>query len=150
MLTMAELVFRRAGVEDAILLARLEAENFSDPWDASAFEKVLINPAVHFIIAEKDNAPVAFGGMSVVIDECDIINIAVTQDLRRQGIGRNLVEKMLGICRDLGVTAVFLEHRESNVGAAALYEGFGFTPYGTRRGYYSSPTEDAILRKLTL
>lgn len=148
--TMADLVFRRAGVDDATLLARLESENFSDPWDSSAFERVLVNPAVHFIIAEKDGVPVAFGGMTVVVDECDIINLAVSKDLRRQGIGRILVGRMLEICKDLGVVTVFLEHRESNAGAAALYENFGFVPYGTRKNYYTLPVEDAVLRRLTL
>ncbi len=147
---MNELTFRRATVSDAPLLAELEKENFSDPWDSTAFENVLANPAVYFIIIENGNDPIAYGGMTVVADECDIINIAVRENMRRRGIGRILVEKMIGICQSLGVRAIFLEHRESNVPAAALYESFGFVPYNIRRRYYTSPVEDAVLRKLTL
>ena len=147
---MNELTFRRATVEDAELLARMETENFSDPWDVAAFENILRNPAVYFTIIEHCGTPVAYGGMTVVVDECDIINIAVDKSMRRQGIGRILVTQMLDICKELGVVEVFLEHRESNTPAAALYEGFGFVPYGVRKRYYTSPTEDAVLRKLTI
>ncbi len=124
--------------------------NFSDPWDTSAIKNVLANPAVYFTIAEIDGIPVAYGGMTVVVDECDIINIAVMENMRRMGIGKLLVQKMLDICAELGVREIFLEHRESNIPAANLYESFGFSVYGTRKKYYSSPVEDAVLRKISL
>lgn len=147
---MNELTLRRATVDDAPILAEMEKECFTDPWECEYFRGLLANPAVYFIIAEDRGTPVAFGGMTVVIDECDIINVAVAKDMRRQGIGRFMVEQMLDICRNCGVTSVFLEHRASNTAAAALYESFGFQKYDIRRRYYSSPVEDAILRKLTL
>ena len=147
---MNNITFRRATIDDAELLAEMEKLNFSDPWDVAAIKNVLANPAVYFTIAEIDNIPVAYGGMTVVIDECDIINIAVMENMRRMGIGKLMVQRMLDICREIGVTEIFLEHRESNIPAASLYESFGFTVYGTRRKYYSSPTEDAVLRKISL
>ena len=147
---MNNITFRRATTDDAELISEMEKLNFSDPWDLPAIKNVLANPAVYFTIAEIDSIPVAYGGMTIVVDECDIINIAVMENMRRMGIGRLMVRQMLDICKSLGVADIFLEHRESNIPAATLYESFGFAVYGTRKKYYSSPTEDAVLRKISL
>lgn len=149
-ISMSDIIIRKAIAEDADVLSVIEHECFTDPWETPYFQGLLANPAVYFAIAEKDGVPVAFGGMTVVVDECDIINVAVSKAVRRLGIGRAMVAHLLEICKDHGVTSAFLEHRQSNTAAAALYESFGFEPYATRKKYYSSPTEDAILRKLTL
>ena len=145
-----EFTLRRAVPSDAPLLAEMEMRCFSDPWSEDSLERVLANPAVYYLIAESGGTPVGYAGMTVVADECEIINIAVTESVRRCGIGYDMVQAVLDICRSSGVTSVFLEHRESNTAAAALYEKFGFTPYSVRRKYYRSPTEDAILRRLDL
>lgn len=145
---MNDIVFTRATVSDASLLARMEKENFSDPWNEETLSRVLENPATYFIIATLDGNPVAYGGMNIVFEDCDIINLAVSADVRRCGIGRRLVSEMLDICRGAGVENVFLEHRESNTPAAALYESFGFEKYAVRKNYYTSPVENAVMRVL--
>lgn len=149
-LQMNELSVRRASVEDAGLIEEMERACFSDPWSLAAIENYLRNPAVYYVIAENDGEAVGYGGMTVVADECDIVSVAVTESARRGGVGIRLASEMLDICRTLGVATVFLEHRESNAAAAALYDRLGFVPYGVRRKYYTSPTEDAVLRSLSL
>ena len=147
---MSEITVRRATAEDVDALLQMENECFTDPWDRRTFEGLISNPAVYFIIAENSGVPIAFGGMTVIIDECEILNVAVRPEMRQKGIGRLMVNEILDVCRNLDVVTVFLEHRESNVAAASLYESMGFVPYGIRKRYYSSPTEDAILRNLNL
>ena len=72
-----------------------------------------------------------------------INNIAVSENYRRKGIARALLQKMLS---DLsGADSVTLEVRKSNAAAIALYESFGFERVGERRGFYEKPTEDALL-----
>lgn len=146
--------FRRADADDAAVLAAMEIECFSDPWSERSFASVLENPATLFIIAECEHdgsaVPVGYIGATVVADECDIINLAVMQDYRRQGIGFALAEKMIDICRKTSVCAVYLEHRQSNEAAAALYASLGFRNDGIRRRYYTSPVEDAVLMSLKL
>lgn len=85
-----------------------------------------------------------------VADEAEILNIAVRPSFRRQGVGEQLLNGMLERLRSNQVTRVFLEARESNAPAIALYEKHGFVRNGRRRGYYSNPPEDALLfeRKL--
>jgi len=147
---MSEITLRPATVDDAALLAEMEKQCFSDPWDVYAFENILRNPAALFIIAEEDGLAVGYSGMTVVMDECDIINIAVIESHRRRGIGRKMVSSVLDVCKKHSVANVYLEHRESNTPAAALYESFGFVPYGRRKKYYKAPVEDAILRVLEI
>jgi ribosomal-protein-alanine N-acetyltransferase len=100
---------------------------------------------------------VAFGGTG----ECELENMAVTEEWRRHGIGRRLLAAGMLWCRAWRLTPVpadgaespgaptgsglWLEVRASNHGAIAFYENAGFTIAGRRPSYYTQPTEDAIL-----
>ena len=77
--------------------------------------------------------------------EWELENIVVVQGSRRNGVGRRLLEALLAEARQTNGSSVFLEVRESNVPARALYEKSGFTQAGRRRAYYQNPWEDAIL-----
>jgi ribosomal-protein-alanine N-acetyltransferase len=86
----------------------------------------------------------------VIADEAEILNLAVTPDARRRGIGSALLQAGLDHCTRHRVTAVFLEVRESNQQARALYGAHGFRAVGQRAGYYRNPPEDAMVLRLTL
>lgn len=143
---------RRAGTGDAAVLASMERICFGDPWSERTFSALAENPSTLFLIAETADTktPVGYIGASVVMDECDIINLAVMPDHRRSGIGRLLANEMLEICKRSGVQTVYLEHRKSNTAAAFLYASLGFENDGIRRKYYTNPTEDAILMSCKL
>lgn len=78
-------------------------------------------------------------------DEAEILTLAVAPEIRRRGVGRGLLEAFLRRWRG----RVFLEVRASNHAAQALYRSLGFLPAGLRQGYYTSPSEDAIVMQLT-
>ena len=82
--------------------------------------------------------------------EWELENIVVAPDVRRQGIAAQLLEALLLRARETNSESVFLEVRESNAPARALYENAGFRMTGRRQGYYSTPAEDAILYRLAL
>ena len=86
-----------------------------------------------------------------VADEAEIFNIAVAPHFRRQGHGAALVNAALDGMGFRRIQRVFLEVRESNLGAVAFYEKLGFLKNGRRKGYYRDPAEDAITmeKKLT-
>jgi ribosomal-protein-alanine N-acetyltransferase len=86
----------------------------------------------------------------VVAEEWEIENIAVANSARRRGLGTRLLGELLDLARTKGAKAVFLEVRESNRAARALYEKCAFLETGSRRGYYADPEEDAILYRLDL
>lgn len=79
------------------------------------------------------------------LDEAEILNLAVHPEHRRLGIGRGLLDRVLGELARGGVHRVHLEVRETNLAAQAFYREMGFQPAGRRRGYYSRPREDALI-----
>ena len=81
-------------------------------------------------------------------DEGEILNLAVSPATRRTGLGRALVHEMLEALSDRGVRQVYLEVRESNAPARALYAAHGFKEAGRRKQYYRRPVEDAIVLRL--
>jgi len=77
----------------------------------------------------------------------EIENIAIDADARRRGLGTRLLGEFLDRARAEGAQAVFLEVRESNHAARALYEKWAFVESGRRLRYYQNPQEDAIVYK---
>jgi len=80
--------------------------------------------------------------------EWEIENIALAGPARRRGLGTRLLGEFLDLARAQGAEAVFLEVRESNRAARALYEKWSFMRSGRRQRYYKDPEEDAILYRL--
>ena len=71
--------------------------------------------------------------------------MAVSPDARRQGIARALLRELLARAAERALAFVTLEVRASNAPAIALYAQAGFESVGTRRNFYTAPTEDAVL-----
>jgi ribosomal-protein-alanine acetyltransferase len=80
--------------------------------------------------------------------EWEIENIAIVGSARRRGLGTRLLGELIDLARSRGALAVFLEVRESNQAARALYEKWAFLESSRRRRYYKDPAEDAILYRL--
>jgi ribosomal-protein-alanine acetyltransferase len=83
-------------------------------------------------------------------EEAEILDIAVPTRHRHRGYARFLLKNFLNLARERGTRAVFLEVRESNAAALALYHEFGFEASGRRPGYYREPTEAALLLHLRI
>ncbi len=88
---------------------------------------------------------VGFAGLWIMADEAHIINIAVREFYRRQGIGELLLISSINLAAELRARILTLEVRASNTAAQALYSKYGFKQVGLRRGYYIDDKEDAIL-----
>jgi len=83
-------------------------------------------------------------------NELHINNVAVRERYRRQGIGLNLLNRILEEGRRRGVEAAFLELRAGNTAALSLYEKCGFSLTSRRKRYYSEPPEDALVMTIQL
>ena len=126
-------------------VAELEKQNFSEPWPEIAVRSELTNKLSLWLVALDGETVVGYVGSQTVLQEADMMNIAVADSHRRQGIARALVEELI---RQLDAYQLTLEVRASNAGAIALYEALGFNQVGLRKNYYHKPKEDAlILRK---
>ena len=132
-------------------LAELEQLCFADPWGEADLAYELNDPLCLWLVTlDETGRVVAYGGSRLVLDEADIMNIAVRPGLRRQGLGSALLFELLRRLTRLGARVVTLEVRESNDPARRMYEGFGFVQAGRRPGYYSHPKEDALLLRREL
>lgn len=129
-------------------IAVLETRCFADPWSEGSVSSELDNPLSLWLVAERNGQVLGYIGSQTVLDEADVMNVAVDPDQRRQGIGKALLQALAARLRQNGVVAVTLEARPSNEPAVRLYLQEGFRQVGRRKNYYHNPTEDAlILRK---
>ena len=126
-------------------VAALEEANFTTAWPATAIRGELTNKLALWLVAVEDGKVLGYVGSQTVLEEADMMNIAVDETCRRRGIARALVEELV---RQLPAYCLTLEVRVSNAPAIALYHSLGFVQVGLRKNYYRNPREDAlILRK---
>ena len=129
-------------------IAQLEKLCFSDPWSEKSIESELSCRLSLWFVALEGETVVGYVGSQTVIDESDMMNIAVHPDYRRRGIAEKLIHALVSALGEKGSHGLSLEVRASNAPAIALYEKLGFTQVGLRKNYYRNPREDAlILRK---
>ena len=128
----------------------VEEASFSTPWSHEAFAFELDNPLGVYLVAEEEGEVLGYGGFRFLFDQGDLTNIAVLPLYRGKGIGAAILLSLLKLALLKGVKEMFLEVRESNEVARRLYESFGFQAAGRRPGYYSRPSEDAIIMKLEM
>lgn len=133
---------RAATPGDIPSLCLLEAECFSLPWSAKAFEDFFANGTSRCLVAEIDGEVCGYVGMNFIPPEGEITNLAVSGKFRRRGVGAALMNVL---CEIDGLERLLLDVRVSNTAARALYERCGFTVDGIRKGFYSKPLEDAVL-----
>ena len=129
-------------------VAALEKECFIDPWSQRSVASELDNPLALWLVWEEDGKVLGYVGSQTVLDETDMMNVAVSAQARRRGIAQALVEALVSRLKQRGSHCLTLEVRASNAPAIALYEKLGFRQVGRRPNYYSHPKEDGlILRK---
>ena len=124
---------------------KIENECFSHPWTRENLENELNNPASVFFTALENDGVIGYIGMSTVIDEGYIFNVAVTESQRKKGTGSALIGEIMTYCKKNNFAFVTLEVRQSNQKAISLYSHFGFIKVGERKSYYRDPEENAIL-----
>ncbi len=141
-------MIRKMRREDVPQIAALERLCFSDPWSEASISSELENPISLWLVAEADGVVQGYIGSQSAPPDCDIMNLAVAPDARRQQLGRTLLQSLIDELHRRGTERLFLEVRASNAPARALYASFGFEQVGLRKKYYVNPVEDAlILRK---
>lgn len=130
--------------QDVEQVYHISAQAFSQSWSQEALQKEVSNPVASYFVAEDNGQIVGYAGMWQVIDEGEVINIAVRKEDRRKGLGEALLKKLLQEAEIRQIINVFLEVRESNIPALNLYTSMGFKVIGRRKDYYHEPTEDGI------
>ena len=143
---------RAANIDDlAAILAIEQAAAGAAHWSADHYKNRLRSGprAACFLVAESNDKEKVCGFLCARIiapaNEWEIENVVVDEKFRRQGVGAQLMESLIKNWETSAATALFLEVRESNIAARALYQRHGLREVGRRRTYYRDPPEDAIL-----
>ena len=137
-----------ASPEALTALLSMERAVFSDAWSESALELHLHGGYSQTYLLTREGEPVGYLLAGGVPPESELYRVAVLPSARRTGGARALISRYLADRRAVGDTAFFLEVRETNTAAQALYQAFGYTAVGKRKGYYKNPTEDACIYAL--
>ena len=143
------MTFREMLVEDLDQVMEIENDLISPPWTREGFFTFLLKDENMFFVVEEKGRILGYCSMQTVLDEGDILNVAVTRDRQKEGIGYFLVDSMLMLAAARGIHIVHLEVRESNGSARRLYQRLGFTEDGFRKNYYTEPVENAVLMTKT-
>ncbi len=143
-------IIRPARPADTARILPIERRCFSDPWSLAAIEDALAFPLGLGLVAERDREIGGYLVARAVAGEGEILNLAVAPEHRRAGLGGRLLEAGLEALTRRGVREVYLEVRDGNAAARALYQRQGFAAVGRRASYYRNPVEDAIVLRLSL
>jgi N6-L-threonylcarbamoyladenine synthase/protein kinase Bud32 len=130
-------------VEDVVAIERA---CFPSPWSSGVFRDELVAPERVWLVAVGERGGiVGYGGAFVMASDVHILNLAIEEDSRRTGVGREIVVRLLRRAAILGAERVTLEVRPSNVAARRLYESFGLHAVGVRPDYYRDTDEHAVI-----
>jgi ribosomal-protein-alanine N-acetyltransferase len=135
-----------AGPADAKALAALAAAALPEPWSEAGFAEEIGLPEARVWVA-RGPAGEAVGYLVAhrVLDELQVLSLAVAEDRRRRGAGRALLERALA--GEPGLRVVHLEVRSNDAVAQAFYERLGFRRVGLRRGFYPGGVDALLLAR---
>ncbi len=125
-------------------IAKLEKVCFSTPWTEQGILESF-KAGTRFFVCEQNGNVLGYVGISAILDEGYITNIAVFPAHRKKGVASALLEYLEKFAKAEALSFISLEVRESNTTAISLYKKFGFTVEGKRKNFYQSPTEDALI-----
>jgi len=139
--------FRAITFDDIDAAYALEQASFSMPWPRSAFEEIVTKKDATYYLAEDLETGKLVAGLVLfhIVDEGDIMNVAVDREYRGRGIATDLLEYALLQGEAEGIIDFTLEVRVSNEPAIRVYEKNGFESVGIRPNFYTHPKEDGMV-----
>lgn len=131
----------------------IERSVYPKPWSRSVFQTELAQPdSRRYLVALgpatawwRARPVMGYAGLMLAVGEAHITTVAVHPAHHRRKIASRLLHALLTQARARGAASATLEVRVANRGAQRLYGGFGFSPVGTRPGYYAETGEDALI-----
>jgi [ribosomal protein S18]-alanine N-acetyltransferase len=124
----------------------IEARVYPRPWSASLFLSELSQRnSRSYLVARHQGIVVGYAGMMFTGSEAHVTNIAVDPELQGRKVGTRLLLTLITEAIARGLRQISLEVRVSNLAAQRMYEKFGFSVTGVRRGYYIETNEDAYV-----
>ncbi|HEV8593709.1 MAG TPA: ribosomal protein S18-alanine N-acetyltransferase [Pyrinomonadaceae bacterium] len=143
---MNDVTIRLMTDDDVTQCIKVADESSLSFWSEDAYHRELSRTDAIARVAANGTKVLGFiVGRIVAGPEAEIYNIGVRADARRAGIGRSLINSFTTECHKLNVNCIWLEVRISNLSAIKFYEEADFVQVSVRKGFYSNPSEDAVL-----
>ncbi len=141
-----QVIFRRATEADLPTMNAIEQSAHFQPWTAEQLASCFRSKNLIGALTLND-VVIAYGVMSVVMGEAELLTLAVSADYKQQGLGFKLLNLLFNEVINEGVYCCFLEVRPSNKPAIKLYRKLGFYQVGVRKNYYKTPEgrEDGLV-----
>ena len=137
---------RRLELGDLDAIERIERASYPTPWSRSMFASELAKSTSRSLAAvSAGELLIGYLVLSRYVDAWHVMNVAVDPAYRRLGIASAMLRRLFEVTGDVAERGYTLEVRVSNTAAIGLYESFGFTKHGVRRGYYTDNREDALI-----
>ena len=148
---LTEVQYDYFGEQDIDIALDIERESNPFPWTVRNF-KDCIEKGYYSLVLKEGMKVIGFAILSVSTEESHLLNIGLTASKRGQGLGKELLQKIIMAAEVMGSKKIFLEVRISNVIAIDLYKTSGFKEIGLRKNYYriKEGREDAILMSKSL
>jgi ribosomal-protein-alanine N-acetyltransferase len=141
------IVVRNLEKGDILAASNIEKNCLSTAWSEAQLSNLPENAT--YLVALCDRIVCGIGSMYCVFDDCEIMNIAVSDDFRKKGVGSAILEKLIYVATEKGCQTITLEVAENNESAIALYEKFGFAEVGKRKGFYQN-ADAKVMQKTIL
>lgn len=149
MLDLTKMEIHTMSVADLDEIKESLIDNFDNFWNYQIFKEELVNNNSSYLVVRYDGEIVCYGGIKVVLDIADVMNIVTRKDKRNTGFGRFILNELINMAKEEGCKSITLEVNENNKSAIHLYELFDFKQVGLRKNYYDG-TDNAILMTLEL
>lgn len=143
-------LFRPMTTDDLDEVMAIERSAYRYPWSSGFFLQELQVACARSILAEIEGRIGGYVLFWLLPGSIDVHNLAIAPELRRLGIARMLMRRVVAAANNQSATRVTLEVRQSNEPAKRLYASLGFVQTGLRKGYYSDDGEDAFTMALEL
>ena len=115
-------------------------------WSKESFLNEIQNDLAHYYsIITPEGRLAGYAGCWHILEEAHITTIAIAPEYRRKKYAEALLKKIIDDCYSEKIKYITLEVRVSNIPAIKLYTKYGFTSFGTRKGYYQDNNEDALI-----
>ncbi len=145
------LSYRPMRKSDLTAVLEIEGQIYDFPWSAQTFRDCM---KIGYLcwVCERIDQVVAYGILSIAAGESHVMNICVSPQFQRQGMGQAMMHKLIEIANENRSETILLEVRPSNEAALNLYANMGFNEIGIRKNYYPAANgrEDALMLAMEL
>lgn len=138
---------KKMSPQDIEGVIKIEESAYGDHhWSKDSFLSEISNELAHYYTLFNSRDELAgYAGCWHIMEEAHITTIAISPDNRKKHYGQALLKKIIDDCYKEKIKYITLEVRESNTAAINLYSKYGFSSFGTRKGYYQDNNEDALI-----